>query len=230
MKKKPKVILILIFILLAAMAGIGMHYRLGRGENAMPEVRFTASGMQYQGNGAQAQPLEGGSLLVSLGDASVLYAADGIRIPALPATVLAFHGGGLSEALLDAIHPDCAIILSPAQPEEETLHLLDRQCKRVCRQDLQGDIRIAFDGQQLIISAEKEASSKEIFPYRADFSLEAKEPPYSYILNRSSKVIHLPFCPSVEQMKEENKLFSTDSLEALTAQGYRPCGNCQPSA
>lgn len=52
--------------------------------------------------------------------------------------------------------------------------------------------------------------------------------PDFYILNTSTKVFHLPSCPSTGKMKDSNKLSSTQPREELIADGYSPCGNCDP--
>ena len=50
----------------------------------------------------------------------------------------------------------------------------------------------------------------------------------TYILNTSSMKFHDPACPSVEDIKESNKEAFTGSWEGLIAQGYSPCGRCNP--
>lgn len=49
-----------------------------------------------------------------------------------------------------------------------------------------------------------------------------------YILNTSSKRFHLPTCPGVATMSEKNRRETTDTRDALLAQGYVPCGTCKP--
>lgn len=49
-----------------------------------------------------------------------------------------------------------------------------------------------------------------------------------YILNTSSQKIHYPNCKSDSQMKEKNKKATSESKDALLAQGYTPCKNCKP--
>ena len=49
-----------------------------------------------------------------------------------------------------------------------------------------------------------------------------------YVLNTKGKKFHLPDCSSVEDMKEENKQAYTGTRELLIAQGYEPCGRCDP--
>lgn len=50
----------------------------------------------------------------------------------------------------------------------------------------------------------------------------------TYILNLSSRKFHLPDCPSVDQMKDSNKLAFTGSRDDLLARGYSPCLRCSP--
>ncbi|MBU5625670.1 DNA/RNA non-specific endonuclease [Oscillibacter sp. MSJ-2] len=50
----------------------------------------------------------------------------------------------------------------------------------------------------------------------------------SYILNTSSHKFHNPDCSGVSSMNKSNKQTYTGSREALIAQGYTPCGQCNP--
>lgn len=49
-----------------------------------------------------------------------------------------------------------------------------------------------------------------------------------YVLNTSSKKFHYPDCSSVGRMSPNNYAESTQSRDELIAQGYEPCGNCDP--
>jgi len=49
-----------------------------------------------------------------------------------------------------------------------------------------------------------------------------------YVLNTSSKKIHLPSCSSVSDMKESNKSIVTAKKSELIRQGYEPCKQCEP--
>lgn len=57
---------------------------------------------------------------------------------------------------------------------------------------------------------------------QADGGEEAQE----YVLNTSSKKIHLPDCSSVSSIGETNKEYYTGNYADLLAQGYSLCGNC----
>jgi DNA-entry nuclease len=52
----------------------------------------------------------------------------------------------------------------------------------------------------------------------------------TYILNINprSKKIHYPDCTSVADMSEANKQEYTGPLSDIIAQGYTPCGRCNP--
>ena len=47
-----------------------------------------------------------------------------------------------------------------------------------------------------------------------------------FILNTSSRKIHLPTCDSLKDMKEKNKEFYTGTIEELKEKGYTPCRRC----
>lgn len=52
--------------------------------------------------------------------------------------------------------------------------------------------------------------------------------PHKYMLNTNTRKIHRPSCPSVENIKEENRQEFTGTMDELLEQGYEPCGNCRP--
>lgn len=51
---------------------------------------------------------------------------------------------------------------------------------------------------------------------------------HEYVLNTGSKKFHLPECSGATDMKAENRQDYTGSRELLIAQGFEPCGLCQP--
>ncbi len=50
----------------------------------------------------------------------------------------------------------------------------------------------------------------------------------TYILNTNSRKFHDPSCPSVAEMKENNKRVFYGTREEAVAMGYEPCGRCRP--
>lgn len=50
----------------------------------------------------------------------------------------------------------------------------------------------------------------------------------TYILNINSKKFHYPDCSSVDQMNESNKQEFYGTRDEAIAQGYDPCGRCNP--
>lgn len=245
MKKKLWTILILLLI---AAVGIGVFFLFyHQPADKAPEglcVRIADGEIRAQCNGKELLPdvqaldtpgsasvktAEDASIRITYGEVSVLLIEDEILSPA-SATVLVFDGSSVGREEITAVWPSYAVITG--QCSEETLRLLDSICKAVYRVSLQGAVTLTTDGTQVFFTTEKEASSKEIFPYRRDVTFRAlpteEESDCTYVINLNSKVFHLPSCPSVGQMKDSNRLLSGESRETLLAAGYRPCGGCQP--
>lgn len=49
-----------------------------------------------------------------------------------------------------------------------------------------------------------------------------------YVLNTNSKRFHRPDCPSVDDIKPKNRQGCKAARSDLVAQGYEPCGRCNP--
>ena len=50
----------------------------------------------------------------------------------------------------------------------------------------------------------------------------------TYVVNTNTGKFHLPGCSSVSQMKQKNRLDTTESRDQLIAEGYSPCKRCNP--
>lgn len=57
---------------------------------------------------------------------------------------------------------------------------------------------------------------------------EGEAPAITYVLNTSSKKFHDPDCAGAARISAQNRQETTASREDLLAQGYTPCGTCQP--
>lgn len=141
------------------------------------------------------------------------------------------HGSASSSSkeLLSAVKPQYAIISvgkdnSYGHPVQTTLDKISDAKVKIYRTDLQGDITVTSDGKKISISTEKNVTEKEVK------TKEIVDVPNgtTYVLNTSSKRFHMVDCKSVNQMKETNRAYSTESAETLVNQGYKPCGNCKP--
>lgn len=51
---------------------------------------------------------------------------------------------------------------------------------------------------------------------------------YTYTLNTSTKKFHYPDCSSASKIADKNKDTYTGTRDGIIAQGYSPCGNCDP--
>lgn len=50
----------------------------------------------------------------------------------------------------------------------------------------------------------------------------------TYIGNKNSMKFHTPDCTGASSIKEENKYYFTGTREEIIAEGYSPCGKCNP--
>lgn len=73
-------------------------------------------------------------------------------------------------------------------------------------------------------------TTKRITTQKTDPPKTASPTPstYTYIVNTSTGVFHYSHCRHVKRMDEENKLEVNTTSEKLKAEGYKPCGTCNP--
>ena len=175
----------------------------------------------------------------------------------LSATVLkvGHHGSDTSSsyAFLWNVMPQYAVIScgkgnSYGHPHDEPLSRLRDADVQVFRTDLQGDIVCTSNGSAVSFSVTRNRdadvfaeiggnSTQTAPPVNTDPPEDA--PPVTdapaetpqgtdYILNTNSRKFHYPDCPSAAKISEKNKAYFTGTREELIAQGYSPCGNCDP--
>ena len=149
----------------------------------------------------------------------------------LSATVLkvGHHGSDTSTSypFLREIMPEYAVIQvgkgnSYGHPTEDTLSKLRDAGVKVYRNDLQGTVICASDGETVSFSTEKNES------VQTNPTVTATPEPNDvgeYIGNKNSKKFHLPFCKNLPA--EKNRVFFGSRQEAVDA-GFDPCGNCKP--
>lgn len=65
-----------------------------------------------------------------------------------------------------------------------------------------------------------------VVPASEEPASEEKE--VTYILNKNTRKFHRPFCSSVLDMKESNKVNSYETRDEVIARGYVPCQRCNP--
>lgn len=155
------------------------------------------------------------------------------------------HGSDTSSSyvFLREIMPQYAVISvgegnSYGHPTEDTLSRLRDAGAIVYRTDLQGNIICYSDGNLLTFETEKDApedgnSDETAWNWGTPVEDgqedavpdETGEAPY--IGNKNSKKLHYADCPSVDDMKDKNKVEFYSRDEAIN-QGYEPCKRCNP--
>lgn len=75
---------------------------------------------------------------------------------------------------------------------------------------------------------ESESESETETEKESTIESEPQNDGKAYVLNTSSKKIHLPACSYISNMKEENKKEFTGDIAELYEQGYEACKRCNP--
>ena len=163
--------------------------------------------------------------------------------------VVNHHGGSTAstDAFLDVVSPvyaivSCGLNNKYGHPSMEALQRLQNHNVLLFRTDLQGTISAYSDGDEIWFNTEatsdwtsgtiQETRSMPLDeveePLEQGLIKETTEIEYSYVCNTNTKKFHYPDCRSVSQMKEENRLYTDKSRDELLAEGYEPCGGCNP--
>ena len=144
------------------------------------------------------------------------------------------HHGSLTssmDAFLDTVNPGYAVISCGkdngyGHPDMETLQRLQNHGISMFRTDEQGTIIAHSDGYAIWF--DQEPSDNWIAGIERSIPIEDETQECKYVCNTNTKKFHYPGCKSVNQMKEENRLFTSLTREELLMEGYEPCGNCNP--
>jgi len=163
------------------------------------------------------------------------------------------HGSdtSTSPAFLAAIAPEWAVIScgknnSYGHPDAQTLSRLAAAGVKLFRTDEQGTITAASNGSILAWStlpvadtaanpgtaqpSQPEAGGDSVLPGKPPASSGIVQPAVQtkYVLNTSTKKFHLPGCRYAGEIAVKNRQESAESRAELIAQGYSPCGVCNP--
>lgn len=150
---------------------------------------------------------------------------------------VAHHGSKTSttEEFFDAVSPTYAVISCGegndyGHPHAEVLNRLRSAGVLVYRTDEQGTITVTSDGKELIWNCQPteswQAGEPGAAPSVTAVPTEETKKEADYILNTSTKKIHLPGCSSVETITAKNREESSLSREELEAEGYEACKRC----
>lgn len=101
----------------------------------------------------------------------------------------------------------------------------DGICYNVYCFNVQPGIVIDYtDGSSRLADSEPDLS----LPESDDSSTDGDKDEITYILNTNSKKFHDPDCASADKISDKNRAETTKSRDELIADGYSPCGNCDP--
>lgn len=149
----------------------------------------------------------------------------------LDATVLkvGHHGSSTSSSyvFLREVMPEYAVISvgennSYGHPNEEVMSRLYDARATVYRTDEQGTVVAFSDGKTVSFTTEND-SAPIVGRDEAENTKSAES--ITYIGNKNSQVFHRENCSGLPA--EQNRVYF-DSREAAVAEGYTPCGRCDP--
>lgn len=163
--------------------------------------------------------------------------------------VVDHHGSSTSsmDAFLNAVSPSYAVISCGSQngyghPAMETMQRLQNHGISMYRTDVQGTVIACSDGNDIwfdldpsdnwsagtaALTLDADTPSGGVITRQAPLQ-EEESAVYDYVCNTNTRKFHYPDCKSVDQIKEENRLNTNLSRDELIAEGYKPCGNCNP--
>ena len=141
---------------------------------------------------------------------------------------LGHHGSSTStsDAFLAAVHPSAVVISCGADnayghPHAQTLQKVTGLS--VYRTDTQGAVTAISDGQTVRFETQRGGAATA-----APQGTQAPAAQQVYVLNTKTRKFHLPGCSGAGQIAAGNRAESALSRQALLAQGYTPCGVCNP--
>lgn len=150
------------------------------------------------------------------------------------------HGSYASstDKFLNAVNPAYAVISCGndndyGHPHKDALDRLKQHGIKIFRTDEQGTIIAESNGINIVWNKEpsetwKEGIRKEETSAETEISAEAALETYKYVCNTNSMKYHLPGCEAVQDMSENNKLYSNEEKNVLESEGYLPCKICNP--
>ena len=107
-------------------------------------------------------------------------------------------------------------------PAPETVSKWQGVGAEVLRTDLLGNICFSGDGEKLSYKTDRNSTPSEtVFEPSAETGS-------GFVLNTSTKKIHLPSCRYAKSISEKNRSVSSKSLSELESQGYEACKVCKP--
>lgn len=190
-------------------------------------------------------------LKLTYGEVSFLFMGDAEEVSEQKITAdvsadvvkVGHHGSDTSssQGFVNRVSPQYAVIEVGAEnayghPNADVVARWQNAGAQVLRTDLLGNIVIRSDGTAVSVADSSDAVSETTGEEDAAFtqmtgaaeSGAQKDAQYTYVLNTSSKKIHMPNCSAVSSMADSNKEYTSESVSELEKKGYTPCGICDP--
>lgn len=96
-------------------------------------------------------------------------------------------------------------------------------------------LTISIEDKAAIAAAEAQKQAEEAAAQQSEQEQIVNDQPVaqqpqtsSYVVNTSTGKFHIPSCRDVNKIKQENYWAYEGTRDDLIAQGYSPCGHCNP--
>lgn len=148
------------------------------------------------------------------------------------------HGSrtSTSQTFFEAVRPSCAVIScgednAYGHPHAGTLNTFRMNGVKVYRTDEDGTIIATSDGKGITFNVPASETWKSGEPngngsvWEASGQENGDSDKITYVLNTKTMKFHRPSCNG---LPEANRKDSSENREDIIAQGYEPCGKCNP--
>ncbi len=123
-------------------------------------------------------------------------------------------------------------------PHDESIERWENAGAEILRTDLMGNIVVTTDGDKMAVTSNRGTITDNTPETKEPSETKTPEPEteepsgeddYKWVLNTNSKKIHKDGCSALKNMSEDNKGYSSKSIEELEGEGYTPCKICNPT-
>ena len=117
---------------------------------------------------------------------------------------------------------DFHLILTAVNPGQTSVRIVDKQNKVTCR-----PLAVTVTQQETSSEPDTTVTGSETVAESVAAAVTESEK-QELVLNTNTMKIHYPNCDSVGRISSKNKKEVIGTIEEFKAQGYKPCGRCNP--
>ena len=125
------------------------------------------------------------------------------------------------QVLQTELNARLALLSEDSMPEDDVVSVYDYAVPQTI------DLDEMPAAELWVLQAKIDVRMSELFDVLPSVGEQSND--IKHVLNIRTKKFHRPDCKSVNQMNDENRKNTADHYDAVVAQGYDPCKNCDPA-